>query len=230
MPKTEIIEAAAAALPALYADNQGGSADIEMPKVYLQADLSALVKARITEPGDVILALTNDDIDPTWLIGGDEGNDTYRAFILARKRFVIRDVGQGEPWEYLPDDYQRQPDDRDVWIGYNYLVSIPSASPLLPARHMFVKTAGNPVYKKINTFLEIANVKGSRDPVCVEFGTTVKHNKKGIAYHAFTVKQVPDPDPDELAIAKQHHAQFAAGFNRAEYTEAAGPVVDTPDF
>ena len=235
MAKSSLVAAAEAALPSLYADGPtNGSADVEMPKVYVQADLSQLVKDRVTRPGDVILALSNDDVDPTWLIGEDpntgEVRESYRAYILASKRFVIRDVGGGTPWEYLDDNYQRQPDERDVWVGYNYLVAIPEANPLLPARQMFVKTAGTPVYKKINTYLEIAKINGSQDPVCVEFSVTKKRGRSsGQEYYALVPKQVA-PDPEELPLVMKQYEAFAPGFRGEQYTvESNGPAAVIPE-
>lgn len=230
MASTDLAKAATAALPSLYGDGPAVRAtDVDMPKIYVQADLSQLVKDRITEPGDVIMALSNDDVDPHWLVGGEEGRESFRAYILASKRFVIRDLGGGNPWEFLPDDYTRAADEQDVWVGFNYLVSIPDVDPVLPARLMLVKTSGTPVYRKINTYLEMAKINGSQDPVCVEFSVAKKRGRKsGQEYYALVPKQV-QPDPDELSLVLRQHEIFAPGFRGDSYSSDSAPKAELPD-
>jgi hypothetical protein len=213
-------------LPSLYTGDAVGISELEYPKVYVQADLSQLVKARITEPGDVILALGADDVSPDWLIGGPDKRDAFDAFILGRRRFVARQE-QGGDIEWLPDDYQRTADDRDVWVGYRYLLAIPEVNEVLPASIMLWKTSGQGVYKKINTYIQMAQMQGVTDPVCVRFTVTQQVGRKsGKPYWALVPAYVKDPAPGQLAIAKQMLV-LAGDFERGQSAEPAG---DTPTY
>ncbi len=225
MPKTEVATTETPALPALYDRGSGGitAADIEVQRIYVQADLSQLVKARVTEPGDVIMALGPDDADPTWLIGGPEGRKSFDAFILARKRFVARTESGGDI-EWLPDDYTRVPGEQDVWEGFNYLVAVPEVNDLLPARLMLWKTAGGPVAKRINTYILQAEMRGQTDPLCVTFGVQQKIGQKSKQqYYALSPKLNPTPDPEHLECAKR---MLALGLSLGGSSEpAAQPVL-----
>ncbi len=224
MSKTEVATVETPALPALYDRGSGiTAADIEVQRIYVQADLSQLVRARITEPGDVIMALGADDADPTWLIGGPDKRTSFDAFILARRRFVARTESGGDI-EWLPDNYERAPGEMDVWEGFNYLVAVPEVSDLLPARLMLWKTAGTPVAKRINTYLLQAEMRGQTDPLCVTFSVQQKIGQKSKQqYYALVPKENKTPDPEQLECAKR---MLSLGLGLGGNTEsAAAPVL-----
>lgn len=222
MPKNEVATTEAPALPALYDRGSGiSAADIEVQRIYVQADLSQLVKARITEPGDVVMALGADDVDPTWLIGGPDKRTSFDAFILARRRFVARTESGGDI-EWLPDDYQRAPGEQDVWEGFNYLVAVPEVNDLLPARMMLWKTAGAPVAKRVNTYILQAEMRGTTDPLCVTFTVAEKIGQRSKQrYYALVPKLNPNPDPEQLECAKR---MLALGLSLGGSSEPAAPA------
>lgn len=193
------------ALPAIYTrDDEITSADVILPKVYLMQDRSTQVKERNARGGDVILATDKDDAGFHFLIGGDEGRESFTAFILDRQRTVARIGDDGDSWEWLPSNYQRRPDERDVWVGFNYLVAIPDVDPFLPAKHLLIKTAGTRVYQKLNTMIQKARALGSPNPVAVKYTTAerVGRDSKQSFYVLIPVEE-NNPDPDHLAIANQ---------------------------
>lgn len=192
------------ALPAIYTrdDLEITSADVILPKVYLLQDRSTQVKLRNARGGDVILATDKDDTGFSFLIGGDEARESFTAFILDIQRTVARIGDDGDSWEWLPNNYQRQPSERDVWVGFNYLVAIPDVDPFLPAKHLLIKTAGTRVYQKLNTMIQKAKALGSPDPVAVTYTTAVRQGRDSKQdFYVLVPVENNNPDPDHLAIA-----------------------------
>ncbi len=224
MTKNEIATTEAPALPSMYTrqDDDFDSGSLSIRKVYLMQDRSGLVRAKVAQPGDVVVAHDSEDAGADFLIGGAEGRESYIAFILDYERFVARI--DGGDFEYLPRDYQRGPDERDVWVGYNYLIAIPEVDEYLPVKQMFVKTSGTKVYQKINTYIKVAKGLGSQDPVAVEFkvrefiGKASKQPYFALVPRQLTGDEIP---PGQLALAKQmlaagaHLEKFGAGEDTA---------------
>jgi hypothetical protein len=204
--KNEIAKAEAPALPSMYTreDDDIDSSALSIRKVYLMQDRSSLVRAKVASPGDVVAAHDSDDEGADFLIGGDEGRTSYIGFVLDRQRVVARI--DGSDFEYLPNDYQRAADERDVWVGYNYLISVPEVDEYLPMKQLFIKTSGTKVYQKINTYIQVQRGLGLTDPVAVEF--TVKEligKASGQPYFALVPKHLTgDAIPKgQLEIAKR---------------------------
>lgn len=212
-------------LPELYGGTHDAS-DLQMAGVYVIAELSKMARGRVADPGDVVLALGSDDVNPTFLIQqSDDPNGTFDAYVVARDPFVASTAG-GD-LEFLPKDYIRSPDETDVWNGYFFYLALPEYDPALPARMMLWRTAGTPVARMINTFMARAQATGDNRPVRVRFGV-----KKGIGtksrqeYWKLTVQSLPHDDPEGLAIALTQQNIIAAG--RARYSVGAAEAPD-PD-
>lgn len=188
-----------AAMPSLYsnpAESAVDFGDTVVPKIYLMQPLSQLVAADVAKSGDAVMALSADDEGATHLIGGPEGRESFTAIILDRHRKVINTA---DGFEYLPDDYVRGPDERDVWVGYNYLVLVPEIDPDVPAKWLLIKTAGAPVFKKINTLLSIHQARGNTDPLGIKVSTTKKTSRGGQTYNVFTVAEATLTDDEKAA-------------------------------
>lgn len=228
---TEVAAPTEAPLPSIYkrptpAANPGERA---VPIVYLMADLSKAVKARIAEPGDIVAMLASDDTDPYFLTGGDTDADSFRAFIIDYERYVTRG-GAGDDWERLPSDYQRAADgsDDDVNVGFRYVIHVPGGHfPLYSL--LLIRAAGLGAYKKVNFAIDQAANAGSPDVVMIEFGTATATSKKnGATYHKWTAKGVPNPDPDEQAaanaLARAYHEAKDSATAAAEANNASAPT------
>lgn len=210
------------ALPALYA-RVNPQHDTIVPMVLLQQDLSELVKARQTRPGDVVLALDSADTGAKWLINRDpdDPKPSFTAYVLGSERFVIH-APKGEDITYLPNDYERGPNDRDVWVGFRYYMYIPEYNSV--ARVRLVKTAGMHTYRKINFFIEQAAMEGNFQPVNVKFTTLVKRGGGGHEYYVLEPQRI---QPDEgLAAALEHQARLST--YAVESDTEDGPAVDAP--
>jgi len=191
MAKNSPAPVAPAAMPSLYsnpAESAVDFGDTVVPKIYLMQPLSQLVEAGVAKSGDAVMALSADDTGAQHLIGGPEGRDEFTAIVLDRHRKVINTA---DGFEYLPDDYVRGPDERDVWVGYNFLVLIPEVDQDVPAKWLLIKTAGAPVFKKINTLLSIHQARGNTDPLAIKVSTTKKTSRGGQVYNVFTVAEAP---------------------------------------
>ena len=111
---TDVTTTTNPALPSLYetVDNR----DRQLPSIYLLQGLSQAVQNGIGKSGEVIVGLGADDPEPTFLIGGDSGNDSFTAYILDRRRSYAR-FEQGGQMDWLDkDEYDaaRANGDRDV--------------------------------------------------------------------------------------------------------------------
>jgi hypothetical protein len=209
-------------LPGMYerADDDINASDISVRKVYLMQDRSNLVRAKAASPGEVVAAHDSDDEGFDYLIGEDRSS--YIAFILDRQRVVARI--EGSDFEYLPNDYQRAANERDVWVGFNYLIAVPEVDEYLPMKQLFIKTSGTRVYQKLNTYIQKAKGLGRTDPVAVEF--TVKEligKASNQPYFALIPKEVNDPPKGQLEIANR---MIAAGarLERFGASEDTAPV------
>lgn len=214
---TEVATQDAPALPAVYqrpAVPTAGPGERSVPIVYLMADLSRAVKSKLADAGDVCAMLSAEDDEPYFLIGGDSGEESFRAFVIGVQRYVTRG-GAGDDWERLPDDYVRDPnnpEDDDVNVGFKYAISVPGAT--FPVYSLLlIRSAGRNAYQKVNFALDNARVTDptGTDPVMIEFGTKVASSKKGgHTYHQWTAKRV-DPTDDELDFVRP----IAASYNPA---------------
>ena len=181
-------------MPSLY--SPGGSADLDagdllMSKVYLMQDLSYLVKQRLFVPGDAVIAMAADDEGAKPLV--TEDNPEATLYILDRQRTVIRD--EDGQFEFLANDYRPGPEERDVWVGFNYLVLAPDVDPDMPAKWLLIKTAGTFVYRRLNTIIEQASARGAEGPYAIKITTSKRANKKGQEYAVFQV--APSEGTDE---------------------------------
>lgn len=208
----------AASLPALYGDIHD-EGDLQLSGIYVIAELSQMAKDRVAAPGDVVLALGSDDASPTHLIKQeDDPKGTFDAYVIARDSFVASTAG-GQ-MTFLPKDYVRSPDERDVWNGYFYYIAIPDIDPAMPARMMLWRTAGMPVAKKINTFLLRSKAMNDTRPVHVRFGVTKRTGRRsGQPYWALTVS--PIPPGDDLDVALRQQAMYLESQARFNVTEVA---------
>lgn len=201
MAKNSPAVAAPAAMPSLYSNPTESSVDygdLVVPKVYLMQPLSKMVESGVAKSGDAVMALDADDSSPEFLIGGPDNRESVTAIVLDRHRKVVNTADNG--WEYLPDDYVRGADERDVWVGYNFLVLFPDVDPDVPAKWLLIKTAGAPVFKKINTLLSIKQARGDTDPLAIEVSTVKKTSRGGQVYNAFSVTDATLTD-DYRALA-----------------------------
>jgi hypothetical protein len=222
-------------LPSMYGDASDAPhiEDLQLPSIYVLADLSQQVKSGVAKPGSVTRALGSDDIDPVILIDYEKDpKGTFDGYLVGSDRFVIR-AAPGEDFEWLPKHYQRQPDERDVWIGYFFYLAQPDIDDILPARMMLWRTAGTPVYKKLNTYIAKNRAEGSSEPVRVEFGSVLRHGtKSGKPYYALTPKQIA-VDPAHLDGVRKQAALVStlnARYAPREGTPSEASNVDTNTF
>lgn len=226
MSKEVAVAAPTGGLPELYAPVHSGS-DLQMSGIYVIAELSAMARARVATPGDVVLALGSDDVAPVHLINQDEDpKGTFDAYVIARDPFVAS-TANGD-MEFLPKDYVRRPDEADVWNGYFYYLALPDVDPSLPARMMLWRTAGTPVARMINTFMARAAAVEDYRPVRVRFGVqTATGQKSRQQYWKLNVQSIPHGEDDTgLAIALKQQQMLAA--SQAQYT-TGDPVAPDPN-
>lgn len=196
-------------VPALY-NRDGGvdMRDVAIPNVYVMADLSKMVKARKAFPGEVVVAMSADGEGAQHLVEDGDKDKYFDAYVIGRKRTVIYDDGKGT-FEYLDDDYVPKRDERDVWVGYNYLLYIPQYSPYLPVRCLFIKTSGIKGYKALNNYMMTADMEGQTDPLHIRFSViTDRGRKSGIEYYRLSPSVIPADESVDTA--------------RAMYTQTAG--------
>ena len=223
MSKNEVATVEEPQLPTMYTrdDEDIDASAISVRKVYLMQDRSNLVRAQAASPGQVVAAHDSDDEGFDYLIDGED-RKSYIAFILDRQRVVARI--EGSNFEYLPNDYQRAADERDVWVGFNYLIAVPEVDEYLPMKQLFIKTSGTRVYQKVNTYIQKAKGLGRTDPVAVEF--TVKElvgKQSGEPYYALIPKEVNEPPKGQLEIANRMVAA-GARLERFGASEDTTPV------
>lgn len=148
-------------LPSMY--ESVDTADRQLPSIYLLQGLSQAVQNKIGQPGDVIVGLGADDPEPTFLIGGDSGNESFTAYILDRRRSYAR-FPQGGQMEWLTkDEYDeaRRNQERDVWVNWHYIVSIPEVDEHVPMRLMLSRTAGLKASKALNFIIDKSLAMGA---------------------------------------------------------------------
>ncbi len=220
----ELATVEAPALPALY-EPVHSSGDLQMSGIYVISELSNMARSRVAIPGDVVLALGSDDPSPTVLISQeDDPKGTFEAYVIARDSFVAR-AADGD-MEFLPKDYVRYEDERDVWNGYFFYLTLPDFDAALPARIMLWRTAGTPVARMINTFMARAHAVEDYRPVRVAFGVqSAIARQSGKMYWKLNVKNLPLDDEAGLKIALRQQELLAE--SQAKY-KTADTVVD-PD-
>lgn len=215
-------------LPSLYGDlERVDVTDIQLPSIYLMADLSTAVKADLARPGDALIMLGKDDGDPVYAIDrkgyGGEPRDHFDAYIIARQRKVAYIAGQ--EFEFLDDNMvveRGNPEHQDVWVGYNYMLAIPDLYPGVPVRQLLIKTGGKFAFTKINYWLTAAQAARATDPVHVRYTTKTQYSKNAKTdYWVYDVKQIPT-NPDTV---EQARAMFA--FVDSFKTENDAPAKDT---
>lgn len=212
-------------LPSLYGETPDIQ-DLTTSSIYLIQDMSVMARERIAFPGSVVRALGSDDVDPTFLINSEEDpKGTFDAYIIGRDRFVCRSE-QGSDIEWLPKHYQRQDHERDVWVGYFYYLAQPDIDPNLPARIMLWRTAGRPVFQKLNYYLATAQANGETSPIRVQFSVVQRTGQKsGQKYYALAPKQIA-PDPKHKEIVDRQAAMVTALNSRFA---GSGEVEGTPE-
>ena len=230
---TEVAIHTPAPLPAMYNPADIRSSDIKIPSIYTQQGLSQLVQSGDTKIGDVVVALSADDDEFEWLIGGPEKLESFVAFVIGLKRTVIRQP-QGEQMTFLPNNYERAEGERDVWVGYTYLLAIPALELFrTPCRLMAIKTAGRGVFTKVNHMLETARLRGDGGkPLAVRF--TAKEDtgtKSGQKYYKLVPGNVDAADlsEDDLATAEDWLREFASMFTRDEVAATPELAHATPE-
>jgi hypothetical protein len=208
------------ALPGMY--DRVDVADIQLPSIYLQQPLSQGVENGITKPGDGILGLGADDLDPVFLVTKDK--PSFTGFILRRKKSYARSE-RGASMEWLNEsEYQsaRINNERDVWSVFQYLVAIPDVDDTVPARLMLWKTSGIKPAKKINYHIDRALAQGNPDPVCIEFSVAQATNKDGQKYFVWNPKLGTPTQDGDLEIARRMQS-----FGLSDPAENEAPVGDS---
>lgn len=205
--------------------------DLQSPSIYLMQGLSEAVTSGIAKPGDVLLALGNEDQTPDFLIGGDSGREYFDAAILRSQiSYAIIDGGDFEWIDRDQFDMEVNVNkNRDAWRVYRYVVSIPEVDAVLPARLMLTKTGGTSVAKSINTLIARAQV--NHELAQVRFSVATKVGRaSGKQYYAFKVGATK-LSAEDLAIARAQQAQVALAASRwtGENDAPTGAAVDQPE-
>lgn len=225
---TELTTTTAPGLPELYSPVHSG--DLQMSGIYVIAELSKMARSRVAVPGDVVLALGADDVAPVHLINQDEDPKArFEAYVIARDSFVAY-AADGE-MNFLPKDYVRSADEKNVWNGYFYYLTLPDVDPALPARMMLWRTSGAPVARMINTFMARAAALEDFRPVRVSFGVQSAIGQSSRQpYWKLNVQNLPQDDETGLTIALEQQAMLAQSQSRFTSSDDATPDADSPSY
>lgn len=211
-------------LPAMY-QKPSGMSDMATPMILLQAELSELAKQRLTDPGDVVYALSTSDPGFETLIkeGGEPSH--FDGYIVQASRTMIHQPPGGDR-TVLPDNYQRADDERDVWPEWTYYIYIPEL--VIPGRLTLKRTAGARAFRKINYLLalegkEAADAKRAPKPLHLRFSTAQTTGRNGKPFKFFNIVRIADDDGLAQAIEYMN-----AGLGVQD--ENAAPVADGPEF
>ena len=205
------------------------NSDRQLPSVYLLQGLSQAVQNGIGKSGEVIVGLGADDPHPTFLIGGDSGNDSFTAYILDRRRSYAR-FEQGGQMEWLTKeeyDEARANRERDVWVNHHYTICVPDVDETVPMRLMLSRTAGLKPSKALN-FLIDKNLAMGQIPVA-EFSVGEGTSRTTGAKYATLQVSATEGTPEGTAVAANQQSYFTASVNAAEDT-AKITAGDQPDF
>jgi hypothetical protein len=215
------------ALPDLYETVE--SNDRQLPSIYLLQGLSQAVQNNIGKPGEVIVGLGADDPDPTFLIGGDTGADSFTAYVLDRRRSYSR-YPQGGQMEWLTKeeyDAARQAGERDVWVNWHYVIAIPEVDDFVPMRLMLSRTAGLKASKALNFLVDKSLAMGSM-PVAKFSVSEATSKTTGSKYSMLMVTSAEATQEGLDAAIKQQ--QFFGGQQRQSREDAPPlPASNQPD-
>jgi hypothetical protein len=202
--------------------------DVQSPSIYLMHGLSTAVTEGIARPGEVILALGKDDTNPDWLIGGESDADYFDA-VPIRREVSYAILVQGEDMEWIDKerfDVERDNGNRDAWIVYRYVLSVPSHDAVLPVRLMLTKTAGRQTARSLNTIIDKAAALGQFPQVRFSVTQKVGRDSKQ-KYFALAVGST-HMSREDLAVAASMQKQVAL-FAQSYATEnVAAPRVEQP--
>lgn len=225
MSSTEITTQGTTALPSMYESVE--NTDRQLPSIYLLQGLSQAVQNDIGKPGQVIVGLGADDPDPEFLIK-DPKKDTFNAYILDRRRSYAR-FPQGGQMEWLTKeeyDEARRNQERDVWVNWHYVVSIPEVDPTVPMRLMLSRTAGLKASKALNFIIDKSLAMGQM-PVAKFSVTEATSKTTGSKYHMLMVTSAEATQEGlDAAVTQQ---QYFAGHAREDAPAAITSGSDQPD-
>jgi hypothetical protein len=196
---TVAIPEGSAALPELY--DSADMADIQLPEIRVQQKTSDMVENGTTKFGDVVLSLGSDDVDPVFLIGGPEKRESFKGYIIGRKKFAASTGQSTGDGFHFHQTAERDEDDPDSWVGYFFMIALPEFDRDIPARIMLWRS-GRFAAKKINFFVAKA-LKEQGPAPHVSFGVERKENAKG-SWYQLTVQliQADEGLADALEMAK----------------------------
>lgn len=232
MSETQVVSTTSSAvaipadLPSMY--ESVDTADRQLPSLYLLQGLSQAVQNKIGQPGDVIVGLGADDPEPTFLIGGDSGNTSFNAYILDRRRSYAR-FPQGGQMEWLnKDEYDeaRRNQERDVWVNWHYVVSIPEIDEHVPMRLMLSRTAGLKASKALNFIIDKSLAMGGL-PVARFSVSEATSKTTGSKYSMLMVTSAEaTQDGQDSALRQQ---QFFGGQHHSRGDAPAAVSTNQPD-
>lgn len=225
MSSTEITTQGTTALPSMYETVE--NSDRQLPSIYLLQGLSQAVQNDIGKPGQVIVGLGADDPDPQFLVK-DAKKDTFNAYILDRRRSYAR-FPQGGQMEWLTKeeyDDARRNQERDVWVNWHYVVSIPEIDETVPMRLMLSRTAGLKASKALNFIIDKSLAMGKM-PVAKFSVTEATSKTTGSKYHMLMVTSAEATQDGLTAAVTQQ--QYFAGHAREDAPAAITSGTDQPD-
>lgn len=212
----EITTTATTAMPSMY--ESVDNSDRQLPSIYLLQGLSQAVQNDIGKPGQVIVGLGADDPEPEFLIT-DPKKDSFSAYILDRRRSYAR-FPQGGQMEWLTKeeyDEARRAGERDVWVNWHYIVSIPEVDEAVPMRLMLSRTAGLKASKALNFIIDKSLAMGSM-PVAKFSVTEATSKTTGSKYSMLMVTSAEATQEGlDAAVTQQ---QFFAGHAREDAAPA----------
>jgi hypothetical protein len=195
------------------------NSDRQLPSIYLLQGLSQAVQNGIGKPGEVIVGLGADDPEPQFLIGGTTKAKDFTAYILDRRRSYAR-FPQGGQMEWLTKeeyDDARRNQERDVWVNWHYVVSIPEIDEAVPMRLMLSRTAGLKASKALNFIID-KNLSMGSMPVAKFSVTEATSKTTGSKYHMLMVTSAEATQEGlDAAVTQQ---QFFAGHAREDAAPA----------
>lgn len=151
--------------------------DVALPRLYIGQYMSTAVQEKLAGPGDIYVALGQDDGDPQvlWEYDPDPAEDEgVIVHILGMKKGRSASI-DGELVLYDYDDPDAPP---ESWVTYNYFVALPEHDTDVPYKWLLTKT-GTPAAKQINMVLKKS--EGSTPPwgIAFRFVTKQRKNAKG---------------------------------------------------
>jgi hypothetical protein len=204
------------------------SDDVQLPRLRVVGKLSKLVELDVAKSGDLAIGSDAED-EGSQIIHALNGKETLRVYVLAiRSNYacgyaaVQKDPALAGSWEEGDPEMPREAKKQ-----FHYTLFVPQHSDILPVVYTASGAAAGEARRRVNTRLGTEALVGNA-PYEFAWDMSTKINTAGTNSWPGPVFALAEPDPDEVAKAKQMHDDMGLGYQRAALP--AGGVDATPTF